>query len=192
VIEPKRLFSLIALAAAAACMGSGGNPDLATEFRDSPLRLLPGVQLGMQARDLRRARPEARYSAYLGLQERIPGYRVGYRFASAMRDTQDTVVNDRDDLLAVYMTRDFDATEPALALWNEQVANLTAKKRKPESCEKLPSGQQASWFAGPMALVIGMFPKTAAIPMARVVLVVSPTQSLTQPRGAVPMPCPTS
>jgi hypothetical protein len=186
-----KILLLTLLVAPAACTDAAGNPDLATEFRETPLRMLPGVQIGMQARQLRRTRPATRYAPYLGLQESIPGYGVSYRFESAVGDAEGSDVSPRDDLKAVYMARTFDLDEAAVAAWREQVATLVSSRRAPDVCDSIPGGgRQARWLSGKQELVAGVFPAPASPPRARLVLVVGRMDYIKQPQGATPVPCP--
>lgn len=153
--------------------------------------MLPGVQIGMQAQQLRRARPATRYAPYLGLQESIPGHAVSYRFESAVGDGPDSDVSPRDDLKAVYVTRGFDQDEAAGAAWREQVAALASSRRAPDACDSLPgAGRQARWFSGKQALVVGVFPASSTSPQARLVLAAGRMETIKEPNGATPMPCP--
>lgn len=188
-----QILALTLFAAVAACADARGNPDLATEFRETPLRMLPGVQIGMQARQLKRARPVTRYAPYFGLEETIPGYQVSYRFESAVGDGADSDVSARDDLKAVYMMRPFDSDEAAASAWREQVASLISSHRAPDLCDALPAGgHQARWFSGRMVLAVGVFPKSSTSPSARLLYAVSPIDKLKQPEGTTSMPCPKS
>jgi hypothetical protein len=185
------VLSLTLVVTFAACTDATGNPDLATEFRETPLRMLPGVQIGMQAQQLKRARPATRYAPYLGLQESIPGYAVSYRFESAVGDGPDSDVSARDDLEAVYVTQSFDADEAALAAWRDQVTSLAASRRAPDACDSIPGGgRQARWFSGKQGLVAGVFPASSNSPRARLIVVVGRMEYIKEPKGTTSMPCP--
>jgi hypothetical protein len=185
-----RHILLFLAALAGACADTSG--ELSSEFRETPFRQLRGVQLGMAGRDLQRIRPDAKYTVFLGLQERIPGYIVSYRFPSAMADSARNV-EPNDKLLGVFITQMFETEAAAADEWRKQVSALSSSRRKPDICETFAAGgMQARWFSGKIGLAIGVFAREPVAPNVgpRVIYAVSPSEALKQPEGARPMVCP--
>lgn len=180
--------------AASACSDTAGS-DLSLQFRETPLRQIPGVFIGMQAKDLERSRPAAIFSPSLGLHEDIPGYGVDYRFQAAAIDHAAKDVDPADKLSGVFVVRVFPSEGAAVDWWAEQVRGMTSARRKPDACVSFPSGgREARWYGGQMTLAIGEFPPapnmTAGGP--RVIFAVTPVKEMKQPAGAAPIACPTS
>jgi hypothetical protein len=190
-VKKKRLLML--LVGLAGCVDAG-NPDLATEFRETPLRALGGVEIGMSAQRLRSARPDAVTDPGSGMRERIPGYSVAYKFRMTSMDGANEIA-PAERLLAVFMTRQVSSYEEAETAWREQIRTLAKAKRKPDLCESVAGGgAQARWFASERMLVIGAFPGNPAYStvVPRMLLAMGLKDAINEPRGAAPTACPTS
>ena len=192
----KVIRSLLFLAALGACKDATPS-DLSMEFKETPFRHLRGVELGMTGRQLRAARPAAKYAPYMGLQERIPGYTVTYQFpvAAVANDDAGANVGDLDKLEAIFITEGFVSMEDAQRSWHGKVREVSAAHRAPDACETFPTGgMQARWFSGGMVLAIGVFPRE---PIARavgdrVLYALAPLATMKQPAGATKVACPNS
>ncbi|HET9425842.1 MAG TPA: hypothetical protein VFO55_10755 [Gemmatimonadaceae bacterium] len=185
---------LIVMLGVTACGAGAGNPDLATEFRETPLRAVPGVQIGMPVSRLKAARPNAASDGFSGMRETISGHLVAYRFRGAAAEVAgDPAADER--LLAVFVTRRLGSPGEVSSSWREQVQAVAGSKRAPDLCESLPNGgMQARWHFDRMSLVIAAVPGTAAgtTGSPRVVLAFGRANVINQPQGATPLPCPTS
>lgn len=189
----KSCYPLIALCLVA-CI-SDDAMDLSMQFRETPFRQIPGVQLEMTAKHLRGLRPAARFSPYLGMQERLPGYVISYSFPASIRDDSLASVPDNDKLEGIFITQTFDSMEKAETLWREKVGEVASRHRAPSSCETFPTGgTQARWFGGKQTLAIGVFPKEPLAPTVgdRVIFAISGADNLKQPAGGKKVACPNS
>ena len=185
-------YRLLVLLCLAACM-SEDTMDLSMQFKETPFRQVPGVQLDMMAKQLRSLRPAAKYLPFVGMQERLPGYVVSYSFPGSERDDANASVPDNDKLEGVFITQTFESMEKAEALWREKVRAVSSSHRAPTSCETFPTGgTQARWVGGNQTLAIGVFPKEPLAPTVgdRVIFAISGTVSLKQPAGATKVACP--
>jgi hypothetical protein len=177
---------------AMACL-NGGSSGLSDEFRETPFRFLPGVDLGMTGKQLRQARPAATYAPYLGLQEKIPGFTVSYQFPTPTMETSAKDVGPNDRLEGVFISEPFETMEKAESSWRDHVGAVSARHRAPTACESFPAGgMQARWISGSRVLAIGVFPQEpmAASVTNRVIYAVSPAATLKQPAGATKIDCP--
>ena len=189
----KSYYPLIALCLVA-CISEDAM-DLSMQFKETPFRQVPGVQLDMTAKHLRSLRPAATFSPYLGMQERLPGYVVSYSFPGSMRDDAGATVPDNDKLEGVFITQTFESMEKAEALWREKVNAVASSHRAPTSCETFPTGgTQARWIGGRQTLAIGVFPREPLAPTVgdRVIFAISGTDNLKQPAGGTKVACPTT
>jgi hypothetical protein len=186
-----RVVFMVALGIA--CAGSGDS-DLASAFRETPFRSLPGVELGMTGKRLHAVRPGARYAPYLGLQERIPGFVVSYQFPMSTVETTATDVRPEDTLEGVFISQPFATMEEAETTWREKVRAVTSSHRAPTLCESVPNGgMQARWVSTNRVFAIGVFPQERMAPITnRVIYAFSQAESMKQPAGATKMACPTS
>jgi hypothetical protein len=187
------ISALILVALAAGC-AEQANPDVSFQFRETSLRQLQGVEIGMPAKALRTSRPATKFEPAGGLREIIPGYTVLYKFRSAAEDGA-TDVAPGDKLLAVFMTRPFDSFEAATSEWREQVRALARSKRIPDLCEGFASGgMQARWLSTNQNLLIGVFPSPASAAQIppRTLLALGRLEAINQPAGAKPVACPTT
>lgn len=187
-------YHLLALLCLAACVSEDAL-DLSMQFKETPLRQIPGVQLDMPARELKRLRPAATYAPYLGMQERVPGYVISYQFPGSERDDANASVPDNDKLEGIFVTQSFESMEKAEALWREKIREVARAHRAPTACESFsPGGTQARWVRGKQTLAIGVFPKEPLAPTVgdRVIFAISGTATLKQPAGAKPVACPNS
>lgn len=185
---------LFASLAVSACRDAP-DADLSLLFGETPLRQIPGVTIGMEAKDLKRSRPAAKFSPFLGMHEDIPGYGVDYRFVAAVNDRAATDVDPTDRLAGVFVVRLFPSEGPAVDWWAEQVRGMTTARRKPDACVSFPTGgREARWYAGQMTLAIGEFPQMPNMVAGgpRVIFAVTPVKEMKQPAGAAPIACPTS
>ena len=190
----KKALSAALLITLGAC-GGDTQSDLSSEFRETPFRYLPGVELGMTGKRLHVVRPAAKYAPYLGLQERVPGYTVSYQFPMSMVESSNTDVGPNDTLEGIFITENFVSREMAEKSWHDKVRELTAARRAPNVCERFPTGGvQARWFSGSTALAIGAFPREPMAPNVgdRVIYAIAPRATMKQPPGATPIACPTS
>lgn len=182
---------IFAVVLAAACVGTGGS-DLASAFKDTPFRSLPGVELGMTAKSLHTLRPAAKYAPYLGLQERIPGYVVSYQFPTTTAETAATDVRPEDRLEGVFISQPFATMEEALSTWRAKVRAVASSHRAPTTCESVPGGgMQAQWASANHIFAIGVFPQEKMAPITnRVIYAFSLRETMKQPVGATKMACP--
>src|SRR4051812_17779937 len=134
-------FSLLSLIIVTACTDQA-NPDVSFQFRETPLRQLIGVEIGMPAKSLQASRPQAVFAPNLGFREMIPDYSVSYEFKTAALDPSATAVSPSDILRAIYMARMFDGGDQATAAWQEEVAAVAKARRAAESCKRFPNGGQ--------------------------------------------------
>jgi hypothetical protein len=177
-----------------ACLGDDAM-DLSMQFKETPFRQVPGIQLDMTAKHLRSLRPAAKFAPYLGMQERLPGSVVSYTFPGSMRDDAGASVPDNDKLEGVFITQTFESIEKAEALWREKVSAVASSHRAPTTCETFPTGgMQARWMAGKQTLAIGVFPKEPLAPTVgdRVIFAITRTDYLKQPAGGKKVACPTT
>jgi hypothetical protein len=190
----KKALQAVLLLTCGACGGATPS-DLSTEFRETPFRHLPGVELGMTGRRLHAVRPAAAYAPYLGLQERIPGYTVSYQFPASNVESGGTDVGPNETLQGIFITETFVSREMAEKSWQDKVREVASAKRAPNVCESFPTGgMQARWFSGATALAIGAFPREPMAPNVgdRVIYAVAPAATMKQPPGATPIACPNS
>jgi hypothetical protein len=186
--------AVLSLLIATACSDQA-NPDVSFQFRETPLRQLTGVEIGMPARVLRTSRPGTAFAPNLGFRESIPGYSVSYEFKSAALDPDATEVPVTDILRGIYMVRPFTDAEQAAAAWRVEVATVASARRAPESCRRFPDGgQEARWFSSKMSLAVGMFPPAvnSATVGWRVITALTTMEAMRQPSGGTTIPCPTS
>ncbi|MBV9775281.1 MAG: hypothetical protein JO040_15105 [Gemmatimonadetes bacterium] len=102
---------------AAACERAEGVDKTTGGF--PPFDRLGTVRLGIQARDLARARPGAHPEAYLGYREVVAGYRVGYLIPGSYSEGQEVPAGAR--LTGVSTTKWFDRSPVALEAWTSAV-----------------------------------------------------------------------
>ena len=179
---------------ATACL-DGGSSGLSDQFRETPFRFLPGVELGMTGKELHSVRPSATYAPYLGLQEKIPGFTVSYQFPLSNMESSAADVGANNRLEGVFISEPFDSMERADSAWRERVNAVSSRHHAPTSCESFPTGgMQARWITGGVVLAIGAFPREPMAPSVtnRVIYAVSPSASLKQPAGATKIDCPKS
>jgi hypothetical protein len=184
--------TLLSVIVAAACSDQA-NPDVSFQFRETPLRQLTGVEIGMPASALRASRPAVAFAPVLGLREAIPGYLVSYEFKSAALDPNATAVPPSDILRGIYMVRNFDGAEQAAAGWTEEVAGVTSARRAPESCRQFPNGgREARWFSSKMSLAVGLFPPEPNSTTVgwRVITALTTMDAMRQPPGGAAITCP--
>jgi hypothetical protein len=190
----KKVAQAFLLLTLGACRGA--TPlDLSTEFKETPFRYLPGVQLGMTGRRLHSVRPAAAYAPYLGLQERIRGYTVSYQFPTSKVESSGTDVGPNDALQGIFITETFVSRDIAEKSWHDKVREVSSAKRAPDVCETFPTGgMQARWFSGKTTFAIGAFPREPMAPNVgdRLIYAVSPATTMKQPPGATPIACPNS
>jgi hypothetical protein len=187
-----RLFFVLVLATA--CL-DGGSTGVSDEFKETPFRFLPGVDLGMTGKELHRLRPAATYAPYLGLQEKIPGFTVSYQFPASNMESSAKDVGPNDRLQGVFIAEPFETMQGAELAWREQVSTVSSRHRAPTGCESFPTGgMQALWISGTHVLAIGVFPREPMAPTVpnRVIYAVSPSATLKQPPGATRIDCPKS
>jgi hypothetical protein len=186
-----RFRAISAAVLALACVD--GSSGLSSDFRDTPFRLLPGVELGMTGARLHALRPAARYAPYLGLQEQIPGFVVSYQFPTSPAESSATDVAPTDKLEGVFISERFDSMEKAEATWREKVSAVASSHRAPTICESFPTGgMHARWIGGNHVFAIGVFPREPMAPTVpnRVIYAISPKGTMKQPEGATKISCP--
>jgi hypothetical protein len=186
--------SVLSLLIIAGCSDQA-NPDVSFQFRETPLRQLTGVEIGMPAKVLRTSRPGTAFSPNLGLRESVPGYSVSYEFKTTALDPDATEVPATDILRGIYMVRPFTDGDQATVAWREEVGAVTSARRAPESCRRFPNGgQEARWFSSKMNLAVGVFPPepNSATVGWRVITALTTMEAMRQPPGGTTIPCPTS
>jgi hypothetical protein len=185
---------LASLTVATACTNQA-NPDVSYQFRETPLRQLVGVEIGMPAQRLKASRPGVIFAPALGFKETVPDYSVSYEFKAAALDPDLTQVPSADPLRGIYMARLLPSDEAAVAAWREEVARIVAARRAPESCQQFPNGgREARWFSSKMSLAVGVFPpeRNSAVVGSRVITALTTMEAMRRPAGGTPIPCPTS
>lgn len=186
-------FRLILSAVLASACLDGGSSGLSGDFRETPFRFLPGVELGMTGARLHALRPAARYAPYLGLQEQIPGFVVSYQFPTSTAESSATDVAPNDQLEGVFISERFDSMEKAEARWREKVAAVASSHRAPTICESFPTGgMHARWIGSDHVFAIGVFPQEPMAPTVpnRVIYAISPKGTMKQPEGGTKISCP--
>ena len=109
------LFLVLGAAALlAACADTSSEPSM--QYRQTPFRQLPGIDLGMTAQRVHELRPNIKYTPFLGVQERMGEYIVSYQFPSSMDDKAQGV-DPNDHLGGVIITEMFASPEQAEAGW---------------------------------------------------------------------------
>lgn len=192
MLKAIRLIALVSVLAACSAPEPTGLP---AQFRETPFRHLKGVELGMPAARLRATRPAAKYAAYMGMEERIPGYSVGYKFSNAVSDGADAKLADAAVLEGIYIYEEFVSRDDADKAWYDKVREVSAGHRAPTGCLSLPSGgRQARWATDKSVFVIAAYPRdpTDQRVADRVVYGLALLNKVPQPQGATTITCPTT
>lgn len=171
--------------------------DIATDFRETPLRALRGVTMEMTARQLRIARPNIRFVPAAGYQEIFDDHEVVYSFPPGAIGERETEETGRARVSGVFLTRSFASPTAADAFWRDVVSKVTAAHRAPEQCEQISgssAGMQARWATGSTRLTIGSFKPIDGNSRRiadRVIVAVMTTNAFKLPEGTTPVACPT-
>lgn len=111
------------------------NVDLSTEFPSTPFRSLQGVSLGMKARDLPLARPDANFAPYRGYSEMIDTVWIGYQFPAG--SVSASGLKERARLARIDAHISKPSMAAALDAWHHAVASVMLTSGSPLRCENI-------------------------------------------------------